>query len=58
MNNVLFPENWQDRFPDYARDMNKYQREGKNAHDDAPDCTTGVYENKMPKTLQFGSTRI
>lgn len=24
--------------------MTKYQREGKNAHDDAPDATTGVAE--------------
>ena len=23
----------------------RYQREGKNLHDDAPDCITGVYEN-------------
>lgn len=58
MNNVFFPENWATRFPDYYRDMNKYQREGKNEHDDAPDCTTGVYENKIPRVLQFGSTRI
>ena len=58
MNNVFFPENWDTRFPEYYRDMNKYQREGKNEHDDAPDCTTGVYENKIPRVLQFGSTRI
>ena len=58
MNNVFFPENWATRFPEYYRDMNKYQREGKNEHDDAPDCTTGVYENKIPRVLQFGSTRI
>ena len=25
--------------------MIKYQREGKNKHDDAPDATTGVAEN-------------
>lgn len=49
MNNVLFPVNWQDRFPDFATDLLKYQREGKNAHDDAPDCLTGVYENDKPK---------
>lgn len=48
MQNVLFPVNWEDRFPDFARDMRRYQREGKNAHDDAPDCVTGVYENPKP----------
>jgi predicted phage terminase large subunit-like protein len=48
MNNVYFPVNWQDRFPDFATAILKYQREGKNAHDDAPDCLTGVYENPKP----------
>lgn len=49
MNNVLFPVGWQDKWPDFAKAMLKYQREGKNAHDDAPDCITGVYENPKPK---------
>ena len=49
MNNVLFPVNWKDRWPDFATDMLKYQKEGKNAHDDAPDAVTGVYENPKPK---------
>ena len=48
MNNVYFPVNWQDRFPDFATAILKYQREGKNAHDDAPDALTGVYENPKP----------
>ena len=49
MNNVYFPANWEDRFPEFATDIKKYQREGKNAHDDAPDALTGVYENPKPK---------
>ena len=49
MNNVYFPINWQDRFPEFASDILKYQKEGKNAHDDAPDALTGVYENGKPK---------
>lgn len=48
MNNVYFPVNWQDRFPDFAMAILKYQREGKNAHDDAADALTGVYENPKP----------
>jgi predicted phage terminase large subunit-like protein len=48
MNNIYFPVNWEDRFPDFARDLRRYQREGKNAHDDAPDALTGVYENEKP----------
>lgn len=50
MNNVFFPVDWEVRWPDYAMAMTKYQREGKNDHDDAPDCTTGVYENPKPKS--------
>lgn len=49
MNNVLFPANWQDKWPEFANDILKYQREGKNAHDDAADALTGVYENAKPK---------
>lgn len=48
-NNVYFPINWKDRFPEFAEDIMKYQKEGKNAHDDAADALTGVYENTKPK---------
>ena len=48
MNNLYFPVNWMDKWPDFYRDITKYQREGKNAHDDAPDALTGVYENPKP----------
>ncbi len=41
---IYFPQNWRQRWPDYYKAMNSYQREGKNAHDDAPDATTGVAE--------------
>lgn len=44
MDHIYFPRNWRDRWPEYYKDMNKYQREGKNAHDDAPDATTGIAE--------------
>ena len=44
MNHIYFPVNWADRFPEYYAAMTKYQKEGKNAHDDAPDCTTGIAE--------------
>lgn len=48
MNNLYFPVNWEDRWPEFARALKKYQREGKNDHDDAPDALTGVYENPKP----------
>lgn len=44
MNHVYFPVNWRDRWPEYYKIMSTYQREGKNAHDDGPDATTGVAE--------------
>lgn len=44
MEHVYFPANWRDRWSDYYQAMLKYQREGKNAHDDAPDATTGIAE--------------
>lgn len=44
MNHIYFPINWEDRFSEYYAAMNKYQREGKNLHDDAPDATTGIAE--------------
>lgn len=44
MEHIYFPINWKDRWPEYYRAMTRYQREGKNAHDDAPDATTGIAE--------------
>lgn len=48
MNNLYFPVDWQDKWPDFAKALTAYQREGKNAHDDAPDALTGVYEHPRP----------
>lgn len=44
MEHIYFPSNWRDRWKEYYEAMEKYQREGKNKHDDAPDATTGVAE--------------
>ena len=54
MNHIYYPKNWKDRWPDYYKAMYKYQREGNNAHDDAPDATTGVAEN----TVHFGGVSM
>ena len=58
MNNVLFPINWQDKWPDFANDIMRNKREGKNAHDDAPDALTGVYENPKPKGVAKLNTKL
>lgn len=44
MENLYMPENWRDKWPEYYKAMNTYQKEGKNANDDAPDATTGIAE--------------
>jgi len=45
MQHIYYPEDWRNRWREYYDAMNKYQREGKNKHDDAPDATTGIAEN-------------
>lgn len=44
MQHIYYPEDWRNRWPEYYDAMIKYQREGKNKHDDAPDATTGIAE--------------
>ena len=58
MNNIYFPINWEDKFPEFARHIKHYIRDGKNEHDDAEDCLTGVYENPKPNTISFGYNKI
>lgn len=43
-NMVYFPTGWETRFAQYHNAMAGYRKEGNNAHDDAPDATTGVVE--------------
>ena len=58
MNNVYFPLNWEDRWPEFAKHLKHYLRSGKNEHDDAEDCLTGVYEHPKPNTISFGYNSI
>lgn len=44
MDHIYYPKNWRNKWPEYHSAMAKYQREGNNKHDDAPDATTGVAE--------------
>lgn len=50
MGHIYYPEDWRNRWPEYYDSMIKYQREGKNKHDDAQDATTGVAENCSKST--------
>ena len=45
VNNLLiFPEDWERRWPEFASHIKSYRKEGQNAHDDAGDACTGVIE--------------
>ena len=41
---LIMPEDWEQRWPEYAKHVKRYQRKGKNDHDDAEDATTGIVE--------------
>lgn len=43
-NIIYFPMDWKSRYNEYYRSMKEYQRQGKNEHDDAQDCTTSIAE--------------
>ena len=58
MNNIYFPVNWEDKFPEFAHHIKHYIRDGKNEHDDAEDCLTGVYEHPRPNTISFGYNKV
>lgn len=45
-NMVFFPSDWEKRWVEFARDMKAYRKEGRNAHDDAPDAVTGTIEKR------------
>ncbi len=53
MDHIYYPVNWMDKWPEYYNSMIKYQREGKNAHDDAQDATTGIAEKIGQSAFSF-----
>lgn len=44
MEQVIMPAGWQKQYKAFTSDILKYQRKGKNEHDDAPDGLTGLVE--------------
>lgn len=53
MEHIYFPVNWMDKWPEFYESMIKYQREGKNVHDDAQDAITGIAEK-----IEAGNVRV
>ncbi len=45
-NMVLFPVGWDTKWPEFYQAVVGYMKEGKNAHDDAPDVLTGIIEKR------------
>ncbi len=44
---IYVPETWRNKFPEFAKDVIKYQKEGKNKHDDCADVLTGIAETAL-----------
>lgn len=42
---VHMPPNWKSKFPEFEKQLMKYQKKGKNKHDDAPDVLAAIYES-------------
>ena len=62
MEQVILPEDWEKRWPKAAEHLRKYQRKGKNEHDDIEDALTGFVELingdvKLKKKARIGSKR-
>ena len=58
MEHIYFPINWADRWPEFYKAITRYQREGKNEHDDAPDALTGVAEKLTAPDYKAARTNI
>lgn len=48
-NHVYMPYNWKNKFPEFYAEVMKYQRKGKNAHDDGVDVLASIYETVTGK---------
>jgi predicted phage terminase large subunit-like protein len=44
INHIYFPQGWSYKYESFYNALMSYQKEGKNKHDDAPDCLTGIAE--------------
>lgn len=51
--NVLFMPNWSTIHKEFRKQLMKYQRKGKNAHDDAPDVLATIYERCTSPQMQW-----
>lgn len=43
-NLIFYPVGWESKWPQFANAIKSHRKEGRNLHDDAPDCLTGMTE--------------
>lgn len=56
-NMVYFPADWARRWPQFHNAMTSFRKEGRNAHDDAPDAVSGIVEMREKRqTTKFRRT--
>lgn len=56
---IYFPAGWHNRWPVLYEALMKYQRQGKNEHDDAPDVISGIYEDLTGKQpIRFNTANL
>jgi predicted phage terminase large subunit-like protein len=49
VNSIVFPVGWENRWPEFRRDVMALSRMSKWIHDDAPDMLTGIVEKSITK---------
>lgn len=52
-NMIYYPEDWEYRWPEFARHVKNYMAEGKNKHDDAEDALTMIIEAEGKKDTRI-----
>lgn len=58
MEHIYFPFNWGKRWSDFYKHITRYQKKGKNAHDDGADVLAGIYDKVVgERQATFGSTK-
>ena len=50
---IYMPEHWNKLFPKFYHDVTEFQRDGKNQHDDGPDCLTMICEKSLRGTVKL-----
>lgn len=59
MEHIYFPFNWANRWSEFYKHITRYQKKGKNAHDDGADVLAGIYDKTVgEKKASFGITKV